>query len=131
MQNGPTVARGWSTVTCRLPMNSTEPQVFSPTRRESRVRVDFAVRVTPLRTNEELLGISADLSSSGMAVYLPQDLCLGEHALLSFHVSNCPDLVTVEAVVRNKNAYRYGFEFVAEDVRKKKLDAVFQLTTTS
>jgi c-di-GMP-binding flagellar brake protein YcgR len=130
MQDGPTVACGCRTVQCRLPMNTTEPQVFSPTRRESRVRVDFAVRVTPLRTNEELLGISADLSSSGIAVYLPQNLWLGEHALLSFHVSQSPDLVTVEAVVKNKNAYRYGFEFVAEDARKKKLDAIFQLTAT-
>ena len=57
-----------------------------------------------------LKGHSVDLSESGIAAMLPIEVPLGENLDLSFALPSGP--VTIHAIVREKNAFRYGFEFV-------------------
>jgi hypothetical protein len=59
-----------------------------------------------------LKGRTVDISESGIAAMLTFEAPLGEIVELSFS-STLPDgPVRVQATVRQKNAFRYGFEFV-------------------
>ena len=74
------------------------------------------------RTCGLLKGSTVDISESGIAAMLPIEARLGEIVELSFTLPDSP--VTVCATVRQKNAFRYGFEFVApnkvsETIRRK------------
>jgi hypothetical protein len=60
-----------------------------------------------------LKGHSVDLSESGIAAMLSIEAPLGENVELSFTLPSGP--VTIHATVRQKNAFRYGFEFVDSD----------------
>ena len=60
-----------------------------------------------------LKGRTVDLSESGIAAMLPIEVPLSEKVDLSFTLPSGP--VTIHAIVREKNAFRYGFEFVDSD----------------
>ena len=57
-----------------------------------------------------LKGRSVDLSETGIAAMLTIEVSSGEIVELRFMLPNGP--VTVSATVRQKNAFRYGFEFI-------------------
>jgi hypothetical protein len=57
-----------------------------------------------------LKGRTVDISESGVAAMLTIEAPLGEVVELSFTLPDGP--VRVQATVRQKNAFRYGFEFV-------------------
>ena len=57
-----------------------------------------------------LKGRTVDISEAGVAAMLTIEVPVGENVELSFMVPHGP--VTVYATVRQKNAFRYGFEFV-------------------
>jgi hypothetical protein len=87
-----------------------------PTITEARCHPRFAIAVditinSP--TCGALKGHSVDLSESGIAAMLSIEAPLGENVDLSFTLPSGP--VTIHAVVREKNAFRYGFEFVDSD----------------
>jgi len=54
-----------------------------------------------------------DISESGIAAMLLIEAPLGENVGLSFTLPSSP--VTIRAIVRQRNAFRYGFEFVDPD----------------
>jgi hypothetical protein len=60
-----------------------------------------------------LMGRSVDISESGIAAMLTVEALLGEVVELGFILPGSP--VTIRAVVRQRNAFRYGFEFVDFD----------------
>jgi PilZ domain len=62
------------------------------------------------RTCGLLKGRTVDISEAGIAAMLTIEAPLGETVELSFTLPDGP--VTVCATVRQKNAFRYGFEFV-------------------
>jgi len=62
------------------------------------------------RTCGLLKGRTVDISESGIAAMLTIEAPLGEVVELSFTLPDGP--VTLGATVRQKNAFRYGFEFV-------------------
>jgi hypothetical protein len=58
-------------------------------------------------------GHTLDLSESGISAMLLMDLQVGQAAGLDFELATEP--VHVWAVVRNRVAFRYGFEFIRDD----------------
>jgi PilZ domain len=60
-----------------------------------------------------LMGRSVDISESGMSAMLTIEALLGEVVQLGFMLPGSP--VMIRAMVRQKNAFRYGFEFVDFD----------------
>jgi hypothetical protein len=81
-------------------------------RRHVRFLLDADVKVVSDRVGL-LPGQSFDISESGMSVLLPMELSLGEGVRLILTLPM--GLVEVNALVRSRNAFRHGFEFVAEE----------------
>jgi len=62
------------------------------------------------RTCGLLKGYTVDISESGIAAMLTLEVPLGEILELDFTLPSGP--VIILAMVRQRNAFRYGFEFV-------------------
>jgi|SRR5580700_9415290 hypothetical protein len=93
-ENSPAVRRHWAVADPR-----------------GRPRFNFEVDVTiNSRTCGLLKGRSVDISESGIAAMLTIEVPLGEIVELGFELPGSP--ITIRALVRQKNAFRYGFEFV-------------------
>lgn len=69
------------------------------------------------RSGGTLKGDSVDLSESGIAAILPIEVPLGELVELEFTLP-FGDVKTY-AVVRQKSAFRYGFQFVSENAESE------------
>jgi hypothetical protein len=64
-----------------------------------------------VRTKGELLpGRSQDISESGMSAILPAQLREGEEVELQIRLPGRTE--TIRAIVRHRNVFRHGFEFV-------------------
>lgn len=95
-------------------------------RRGDRQKVDFRVQVQYFNKGnaESAHGRGSDLSEGGMAVYAAAEIEEGQHIKVEFTLPYPRRQFTIEAVVRNKQGYRYGLEFVAlsslqrEDIKK-------------
>ena len=61
-------------------------------------------------TGELLSGYALDISESGISAMLPIEVSMGEVVELDFELPL--GSVCVRAVVRERNAFRYGFQFV-------------------
>jgi hypothetical protein len=78
-------------------------------RRQPRFRLDTDIRINT-KTCGVLVGRTVDISESGISALLKLEVPVGEFVELQFTVPFGP--VTVYAVVRQRNAFRYGFQFV-------------------
>jgi hypothetical protein len=81
-------------------------------RRQPRFKIEVDITINS-RTCGVLKGHSVDISESGIAAMLPIEAPLGENVELNFTLPSGP--VTIHAIVRQKRAFRYGFEFVDSD----------------
>ena len=83
-------------------------------RRHQRVPLDvrMMVRVTTSAVTTRLKARSVDISESGLACRLPEDLVDGQSVVLEFALPLCPETFKVQAVVRHRKGSRHGFEFV-------------------
>jgi|ERR1700722_1090169 len=79
-------------------------------RRHPRFKLEVDVAINS-RTCGMLTGRSVDISESGIAAMLTIEAPLGE--VVEFMLSDGP--MTIRAMVRHRNAFRYGFEFVDFD----------------
>jgi PilZ domain len=78
-------------------------------RRQPRFEIEVDIRIKS-RTCGMLKGRTGDISESGIAAMLPIEAPLGENVELNFTLPSGP--LTIHAIVRQRNAFRYGFEFV-------------------
>jgi hypothetical protein len=62
-------------------------------------------------------GRISDLSESGFAAELPLELELGETVTAEIHLPF--GTKTAEAIVRNRNGFRHGFEFLGTDLSEE------------
>jgi PilZ domain-containing protein len=69
------------------------------------------VRRKPPHDNGPIPGLTMEISESGFSTMLGNELMVGERVITVFALPTAGRL-TIEAVVRNKNLFRYGFEFV-------------------
>ena len=86
----------------------------SDNRRHQRVPVDvrMMVRVTTSAGTTRFKARSVDISESGLACRLPEDLLDGQGVQLEFALPLCPESFKVQALVRHRRGSRHGFEFV-------------------
>jgi hypothetical protein len=82
-------------------------------RRYPRFKLEVDIRVSS-RTCGLLKGHTVDLSESGISAILKLEVPLGELVELDFMLPFGP--VTIYAMVRQKNAFRYGFQFVQSNL---------------
>lgn len=62
---------------------------------------------------ESVHGRGSDLSEGGMAIYAAaDDIAEGMHVNVEFTLPYSRRVLRVEAIVRNKQGYRYGLEFL-------------------
>jgi hypothetical protein len=91
---------------------ATSHRTIADARRYPRFKIAIDIRINSWSCGV-LKGRSVDISESGIAAILPIEAPLGEVVELNFTLPFGP--VTIHAMVRQKNAFRYGFEFVDSD----------------
>ena len=82
---------------------------FVEARRHPRHKLEVDVRVYP-RNEAVVRGHTVDISESGISIMLREEVSIGEVVRLEFAVPLGD--ADVHAVARQRNAFRYGFEFV-------------------
>ncbi len=78
-------------------------------RRHPRFKLEVDIRVYP-RDCPVIRGNTVDISESGISAMLRVEVPVGEVVRLEFDLPMGP--VALHAMVRQKNAFRYGFQFV-------------------
>ncbi len=99
---------------------------YSVERRGDRQKVDLRIQVLYVKDGspESVYGRGSDLSEGGLAVYAAADVHEGQHVKVEFTLPYTRRQLLIEAVVRNKQGYRYGLEFLTlsssqrEDIKK-------------
>jgi|SRR5579859_5356472 len=82
-------------------------------RRHPRYRIEVEIRVYP-RNAAVSRGHTVDLSESGVSAMLRVEVPVGEVVRLEFSLPTGD--VEVHAMVRQRNAFRYGFQFVEDGI---------------
>ena len=84
-------------------------QEFMEARRHPRFKLELSIRVYP-RNRAVVRGHTVDISESGISAMLRTEVPIGEVVRLEF---NLPlGEVEVHALVQQRNAFRYGFQFL-------------------
>lgn len=78
-------------------------------RRHPRYKLDIDVRIYA-RNSPVVRGHSVDISESGISAMLREEVNIGEVVRLEFTVPTGD--VVIHALARQRNAFRYGFEFL-------------------
>jgi PilZ domain len=78
-------------------------------RRHPRFKLKIDVRIYP-RNVQVVRGHSVDISESGLSAMLREEVPLAEVVRLEFTVPTGD--VAIHALVRQRNAFRYGFQFL-------------------
>jgi PilZ domain-containing protein len=78
-------------------------------RRHPRYKLEVDVRIYP-RDSQVVRGHSVDISESGISALLRVEVPVGEVVRLEFTVPTGD--VQIHALVRQRNAFRYGFQFL-------------------
>jgi len=78
-------------------------------RRHPRYKLEIDVRIYP-RNSAVVRGHSVDISESGLSAMLRMEVPVGEVVRLEFAVPTGE--VEIHALVRQRNAFRYGFQFL-------------------
>ena len=53
-----------------------------------------------------------DISEGGIAIYVPTELAIGDSATLEFTIPYSQEKLLLTAIVRNREGFRYGIEFI-------------------
>jgi len=85
-------------------------------RRQPRFKIEVKITVNS-RSCGRLKGHTVDISESGISAMLRIEVPLGELMELEFILPFGP--VNIYAMVRQRNAFRYGFQFVAPSSAKE------------
>ena len=85
-----------------------QPGMKLDARRAPRIRLEVDVSIHSQEAGE-IAGRTLDISESGISATLPVEFLIGEVVKLEIRSRLKP--VMVGAVVRNRNVFRYGFEF--------------------
>lgn len=90
-------------------MDSGEVRPFQDTRRHPRFKIEVEMRVYA-RNSSVVRGHTVDISQSGISAMLRVEVPVGEVVRLEFTLP--AGEVDIQALVRQKNAFRYGFQFL-------------------
>lgn len=81
-------------------------------RKRPRFKLEVDVKIYP-RDKSRVPGRSLDISEQGLAVMMKIEIPLDQVVRLEFELPT--GVVSIRALVRQKNAFRYGFQFVEPD----------------
>jgi hypothetical protein len=90
---------------------SDRARLFVQARRHPRYKLEIDIRVYP-RNALVVRGHTVDISESGISAMLLVDVPIGEIVRLEFTLSSGE--VETHALVRQRNAFRYGFQFIED-----------------
>lgn len=91
------------------PFGTVAPHEIVETRLHPRFPLEVSIRVYP-RDAAVVRGHTVDISESGISAMLMVEVPVGEVVRLEFSLPSGD--VEVHAMVRQRNAFRYGFQFV-------------------
>ena len=91
---------------------STPVRTIPDARRRPRFKIEVDIRINSPKCGV-LKGYTVDISESGIAAMLRIEASLGEVVELDFELPR--GAVTIQAIGRQRSAFRYGFEFVDAD----------------
>jgi len=99
-------------------------QQYIAQRQFARHILSVPVDITRKTQQEKVPGLTMEISQGGLSAMVTQELKMGEAVEASFELPSA-GRVTVNAKVRNKNLFRYGFEFdcLSEKVRQQIVSA--------
>jgi hypothetical protein len=85
-------------------------------RRSIRYKLDVPLRVIVQKEETTLVrdGRGTELSECGMCVMAGVELGVGEEVEIEFTLPYSGEPIRVSGVVRNRNGYRYGCEFIPD-----------------
>jgi PilZ domain len=109
-QNG-LVAWGSGAWTMRKTLTAHVGSFPNEQRAHSRFSFKVLLRIH-CRAGDLIEGRTVDVSESGIAAIVLLELIAGQSVELDFQLPSGP--ISVQAVVKNKRAFRYGFEFLPE-----------------
>lgn len=89
--------------------SAADPTRIADARRQPRFKFESDIKIIT-KTCGVLEGHTVDISESGISAILKIEVPVGEFVELQFTLPHGP--VKVYAMVRQRNAFRYGFEFV-------------------
>jgi hypothetical protein len=95
-------------------------RIIEDARRKPRFKIIVDIKIIS-KTCGVLKGHTVDLSESGLAAMLTIEVPVGEIVELEFTLPF--GKVLLYAVVRQRNAFRYGFQFIDPSVARKALHA--------
>jgi hypothetical protein len=84
-------------------------RVLIDKRHQPRFKLEVKILVSS-RTSGLLRGLTVDISESGLSAILRNEVSVGEVVELEFTLPF--GLVNIYAIVRQRTAFRYGFQFV-------------------
>jgi hypothetical protein len=90
-------------------LGTRQTRVFMDARRRPRYKLEVSIRVYPRNANV-VRGQTVDISESGISVMLRVEIPMGELVRLEFELPDGP--VEAHAMVRQRNAFRYGLQFI-------------------
>jgi hypothetical protein len=82
---------------------------FVEARRHPRFKLEVGLRVYP-RNSQVVRGRTVDISESGLSALLQVEVPIGEVVRVEFSLDFGP--VELHATVRQRTAFRYGFQFL-------------------
>jgi c-di-GMP-binding flagellar brake protein YcgR len=88
---------------------------YSRVRRWPRYKVSLSLKVLiqgPAGA-EQMYGHGRDISEGGMAVYVPTDFEIGDTTTIEIIFPNSIEKMSLRAVIRNREGFRYGVEFIS------------------
>jgi hypothetical protein len=97
-------------------LSKKDDTIVTDSRRYPRFKLELDVTVRS-KTLGLIPGMTIEVSESGMSTILPVELPVGE--TVELHISLPLGSVELRAVVRNRNAFRYGFEFADHKLARK------------
>ena len=99
-----------------------EPQTYSPQRRWTRLKIDVPVRVIVARDDMTayVSGRGRELNEGGMAVFAGVELKLDSQVQIEFTAPYSSEPIRVAGLVRNRNGYSYGVEFLADSPEERR-----------
>ena len=89
-----------------------QTEMLIDARQHPRLKLDIDVKIYS-RTSSRVMGRTVDISETGLAALLKIEIPLDKVVRLEFALPL--GLVSVRALVRQRNAFRYGFQFVEPD----------------
>lgn len=104
-----------------IPMTSQKSEPNE--RRWNRFHIQVRVRVSVTRPGGNVLvyGQGTDISEGGMGIFVPNELNTGETITIELMLPYSRDKLMLKAVVRSRNGFRYGIEYLWPSAYEREL----------